>query len=68
MFDDDEVREMKPLLTLLLTDNEDERISTIDLALLTNMQFQSYRTPFTNFFNPYVYKIEAGLRVTYSLK
>ncbi|CAD8181553.1 unnamed protein product [Paramecium octaurelia] len=67
---DHKLKRIKPLLKLLLDENEDTRISTIELATLFNSQIcASIQTSFTQQFVPAIWKSEQGTcQLAYSLK
>ena len=52
----------------MLKEEEDERINTIDLALMVDVNiFAGVETPYTNIFIPKIQEIYNGYRVIYSL-
>ncbi|CAD8094273.1 unnamed protein product [Paramecium sonneborni] len=67
---DQKLKRIKPLLKLLLDENEDTRISTIELATLFNSQIcAAIQTSFTQQFVPTIWKTEQGTcQLAYSLK
>ncbi|CAD8077959.1 unnamed protein product [Paramecium primaurelia] len=68
---DQKLKRIKPLLKLLLDENEETRISTIELATLFNSQIcTSIQTSFTQQFVPTIWKSEQGgtCQLAYSLK
>ncbi|CAD8085330.1 unnamed protein product [Paramecium primaurelia] len=67
---DQKLKRIKPLLKLLLDENEETRISTIELATLLNSQISaSIQTSFTQQFVPAIWKSEQdNFQLAYSFK
>ena len=56
------------LLELMLKEDESERINTVDLALMVDVNiFAGVETPYTNIFIPKITEMDIGCRVIYSL-